>query len=177
MIANRSQSYNTAPIRDFINRYFNDTHLDSFCQDYFFEEVYNHFVRGMSKNQKINQLLDGCRRQPQGFEKLLDALQNRFQNNEEILRELAQVRSESAQAQSSHTRVREVPVAPSVKLFQKVEQMSHQEAPTGTSTVATGGPNDVSLDSTPSDPIVKETAKPPSGWSDKNKFFLVDSTN
>ncbi|MGB0383865.1 MAG: hypothetical protein ACPGWR_03495 [Ardenticatenaceae bacterium] len=48
-------------IRKLLNRVFDDANLDAFCQDYFFEEVYDKFGRGQGKQEKLNVLLGYCR--------------------------------------------------------------------------------------------------------------------
>lgn len=74
------QSY-TAQIRRALDIAFDDTELSAFCFDYF-RIVYDRFSRGMRKDDKISLFLDHCRREPTGFERLLDCVrQEYFQSN------------------------------------------------------------------------------------------------
>jgi hypothetical protein len=52
----------TAVIRQFLRKRFNDEELDALCFDYF-ADVQQDFTLGMTKGQKISLLLDHCRRQ------------------------------------------------------------------------------------------------------------------
>lgn len=67
---------NTSQIRQLLNQAFDDSGLDAFCQDYFYN-VYNQFGRGMRKDEKITLLLDHCRRH--GFDQLLHAIRNEYE--------------------------------------------------------------------------------------------------
>lgn len=62
-----------APIRRALTNAFDDVGLESFCLDYF-EAVYDQFTRGMHRNEKINLLLNHCRRSS-GFAWMLQAVQ------------------------------------------------------------------------------------------------------
>ncbi len=56
-------TFSTATYRQKLER-FSDTEIDAFCQDHFWE-VYNTFGRGQGRVEKINTLLDQCRRKPE----------------------------------------------------------------------------------------------------------------
>lgn len=62
-----------APIRRALTSAFDDVGLNSFCLDYF-EPVYDEFTRGMQRKEKIDLLLNHCRR-AKAFPFLLDAVQ------------------------------------------------------------------------------------------------------
>ncbi len=68
-----SGSYKLPNIRKFLDNALNDTELNTLCMDHF-PDVYNRFTDGQNKLQKINLLLDYCRRNIQ-FNTLLDAMQ------------------------------------------------------------------------------------------------------
>ncbi len=59
-----ASSYNPAVLRELLNAAFSDEELITLCFDRF-SEVYNNFSAGMSKGQKIQQLLDYCMRREQ----------------------------------------------------------------------------------------------------------------
>jgi nucleoside phosphorylase len=59
-----SSTYNLAALRELLNAAFSDEELMTMCFDRF-AEVYNNFSLGMSKGQKIQQLLDYCLRREQ----------------------------------------------------------------------------------------------------------------
>lgn len=63
-------AWNTSAIRDLLNAAFDDESLTYLCYD-FFPEVHQTFGGGMTKGQKIQQLLDYCKRQ----DRLADLLQ------------------------------------------------------------------------------------------------------
>ncbi|GAB4537170.1 MAG: hypothetical protein Kow0063_23550 [Anaerolineae bacterium] len=63
------QNYDIAEIRKLLGNAFDDPGLDSLCMDHF-PNVYNKFSRGMRKDEKINLLLDHCRRSPTSFNEL-----------------------------------------------------------------------------------------------------------
>ena len=63
-------SENLAEIREIVNRKYDDPELDALCLDHF-PEVYDKFTRGMRKDEKINLLLDYCRRDSERGDKLL----------------------------------------------------------------------------------------------------------
>ncbi len=67
--------HNTAAIRDLLNAAFGDEELTTMCFDRF-PTVYNNFGTGMSKGQKIQQLLDYCIRREQ-IPALLEQIQAR----------------------------------------------------------------------------------------------------
>lgn len=67
---------NTVIIREMIGSFFNDEELMSFCYDYF-PEVFRGFSVGMSKNQKIQLLLDYCERRDR-IEQLLTEVEYKF---------------------------------------------------------------------------------------------------
>ena len=67
-------SYKLPNIRKFLENAFNDTELKTLCMDYF-PEVENRLSDGMSKSQKINELLDYCKRNLQ-FPELLQAMED-----------------------------------------------------------------------------------------------------
>jgi DNA repair exonuclease SbcCD ATPase subunit len=69
---------NTAQIRRLLNTAFDDPGLDAFCLDYFYD-VFNHFSRGMRKDEKITLLLDHCRRTANGFEVLRRAARSEYE--------------------------------------------------------------------------------------------------
>lgn len=71
---NVDQSYTPAQIRRALTQYFHDPGFDAFSQDYF-PEVYQQFGRGMTKNEKIDLLLDYCRRTSDGWNNLITVLQ------------------------------------------------------------------------------------------------------
>ena len=52
----------TTFFRGKLGQKFDDVQLDAFCMDYFVE-VYERFARGMRRDEKINLLLDYCRRE------------------------------------------------------------------------------------------------------------------
>jgi hypothetical protein len=56
-------TFSTAAYRQKLER-FSDTEIESLCQDHFWE-VYNTFGRGQGRVEKINTLLDQCRRKPE----------------------------------------------------------------------------------------------------------------
>jgi hypothetical protein len=56
--------WNTAAIRDLVNAAFSDQQITTLCFDRF-RAVHDEFAPGMSKGQKIQQLLDFCVRQNQ----------------------------------------------------------------------------------------------------------------
>ena len=60
----QTEAYNTAAVRDLLNAAFSDDELMALCFDHF-REVYNNLSSGMSKGQKIQQLLDHCIRREQ----------------------------------------------------------------------------------------------------------------
>ncbi|GEM_PF-6408895 len=62
-------------VRRQLTQQFDDPGFDSFCMDYF-PQVFNKFGRGLRLDEKINLLLDYCRRTPARSQALLDALQN-----------------------------------------------------------------------------------------------------
>jgi hypothetical protein len=80
--------FSTAKIRRLLTDAFDDPGLDAFCQDYFYV-VYRNFSRGMQRTEKLNLLLDHCRRAPRGLESLLEALQEQFQGDETRLSAIA----------------------------------------------------------------------------------------
>ena len=51
----------TGFFRDKLKQQFDDVELDALCMDNFVE-VYDRFTRGMRRDEKINLLLDYCRR-------------------------------------------------------------------------------------------------------------------
>jgi hypothetical protein len=57
-------NFNTADVRQFLTDYFSDEELTTLCFD-FFPEVYNSFASGMSKNQKIQLLIEYAQRREQ----------------------------------------------------------------------------------------------------------------
>ena len=57
-------AYNSAALRELLNAAFSDEELTTLCFDHF-AEVFNNFSIGMSKGQKIQQLLDYCLRREQ----------------------------------------------------------------------------------------------------------------
>ncbi len=65
---------NLSAMRRKLDQRFDDAELDSFCMDYF-SAVYDKFGRGMRRDEKINLLLDYCRRVPSRYQQLLSALQ------------------------------------------------------------------------------------------------------
>lgn len=75
---NDPQHRNIPEIRKLLASAFDDATLDAFSLGYF-PEVYDRFSRGMRKDEKITLLLDHCRRQPAGFDELLDAVRNNRQ--------------------------------------------------------------------------------------------------
>ncbi|MEW5956395.1 MAG: hypothetical protein AB1801_01630 [Chloroflexota bacterium] len=87
---------NTAQIRRLLTTAFDDPGLDAFCQDYF-PTVFDRFSRGMRKDEKINWLLDHCRRKPTGFAQLIQALRDKYQTDEAMLRELEPLCPEALQ--------------------------------------------------------------------------------
>jgi len=66
---------NWAHIRDAIMMRFNDPQLDAFCMDNF-PDVYNRFSRGLQKDEKINMLIDHCRRSPIHGSRLIELINN-----------------------------------------------------------------------------------------------------
>ena len=56
-----------------LNQRFDDVRLDALCLDHF-PDVYDRFTRGMRKDEKINLLLDHCRRLPTEYQRLVEAL-------------------------------------------------------------------------------------------------------
>lgn len=153
-MSNKTQSYNIRNIRKFINKYFDDTSLETFCRDYFYE-VFNRFARGLRKNEKINLLLDHCRRRPNGFEKLFEALQEHYEDDDAMLSEFAKLYAQSTQSQSTHTRPFNPPKAAAAKQPQPVVQQPTPNAP-ATSSVTASGANNISSDNTASTPTMKE---------------------
>lgn len=67
-------SYKLPNIRKFLDKALSDVEFSTLCMDYF-EEVYNQFSEGQNKGQKINLLLDYCRRNLT-FPALLDAMKD-----------------------------------------------------------------------------------------------------
>ena len=61
-------------LRRRLNQVFDDPGLDAFCLDHF-PRIYDKFSRGMRKDEKINLLLDHCRREPARYQRLLAALE------------------------------------------------------------------------------------------------------
>ena len=53
--------FNTAAIRQLLFEAFSDEEINTFCFDYFLP-LYQNFAQGMSKSDKIQQLLDYCAR-------------------------------------------------------------------------------------------------------------------
>ena len=79
-----SQSYNLARLRKFLENALTDAEFNSLCMDHF-EPVYNKLADGMNKQQKINLLLDYCKRNgklPELLEAMKEANQEQFQNYE-----------------------------------------------------------------------------------------------
>ena len=74
-----SPEHDTAAIRRLLFDAFSDEELMTFCFDHF-QSIYQDFVSGMSKSEKIQRLLDYCARHGQ-FERLLDLVreQNPYQ--------------------------------------------------------------------------------------------------
>lgn len=66
-----------APIRRALTNAFDDIGLESFCLDYF-ESIYDQFTRGMHRNEKINLLLNHCRRSS-GFAWMLQAVEQEIE--------------------------------------------------------------------------------------------------
>lgn len=62
----------TKPLRDRLARY-DDVELDALCMDYF-PKVYDQFGRGMRRDQKINLLLEYCRRDATAAARLTQVL-------------------------------------------------------------------------------------------------------
>lgn len=60
-------------MRQQLNRRFDDPGLDGFCLDHF-AQVYDRFSRGMRKDEKITLLIDHCRRAPDQWARLQQAL-------------------------------------------------------------------------------------------------------
>jgi CHAT domain-containing protein len=60
-------------MRQQLNRRFDDPGLDGFCLDHF-GQVYDRFSRGMRKDEKITLLIDHCRRAPDEWARLQQAL-------------------------------------------------------------------------------------------------------
>jgi hypothetical protein len=77
-----TQTYNIGKIRKFLENAMNDTELNTLCMDHF-EDVYNRFTDGQNKPQKINLLLDYCKRNLK-FNRLLEEMQEI--NNEQFER-------------------------------------------------------------------------------------------
>ncbi len=63
-------------LRSQLKQMFDDPELDAFCMDNY-PKIYDKFGRGMDRNEKINLLLDYCRRLPKGYEQLLIALEEK----------------------------------------------------------------------------------------------------
>jgi len=61
-------------LRRRLNQAFDDPGLDAFCLDHF-PEVYDKFSRGMRRDEKINLLLDHCRRDPAHYRQLFALLE------------------------------------------------------------------------------------------------------
>lgn len=57
-----SEQVSTAELRQLLNRTFNSEEIDTLCFDYF-RPVYEQFTAGMSKDQKIQELIAYCERQ------------------------------------------------------------------------------------------------------------------
>lgn len=66
--------YNTAPIRELLQKIFTDEELNIFCYDYF-RLVHEQFASGMSHSGKIQLLIEHCHKFEE-FEKLLALLKN-----------------------------------------------------------------------------------------------------
>lgn len=81
------EEHGTAQIRQALKTAFDDTDLDSFCLDYFWQ-LYDKFGRGMRKDEKISLLLAYCHRQPNGFQKLLNAVRQTHNSLGEALNPL-----------------------------------------------------------------------------------------
>jgi hypothetical protein len=58
---NNHRNYITRNIRELLQAAFSDSDLGALCLD-FFPELYDQFTVGMNRNDKINHLLDYCRR-------------------------------------------------------------------------------------------------------------------
>lgn len=67
----------TAQIRQKLEMAFDDSGLSAFCLDYF-PELYDRFSQGMRKDDKITYLVDYSRRQPTGFETLLEYVRKEY---------------------------------------------------------------------------------------------------
>jgi hypothetical protein len=65
---------NLDTVRRRLNRQFDDPELDAFCMDHF-PTVFDKFSRGLRKDEKINLLLDHCRREPARYQQLLAVLE------------------------------------------------------------------------------------------------------
>lgn len=65
-------AYSTADLRQHLAR-FDDVGIDKVCLDYF-PEVYDQFSRGMRRDEKINNLLDHCRRHSGAYARLVELL-------------------------------------------------------------------------------------------------------
>lgn len=150
-MTNKQPSYKTRPIRQFIIKYFDDTGLEEFCEEHFYK-VFNRFARGLRKNEKINLLLDHCRRKPNGFDKLFSALHEHYEDNDAMLSELAGLYAQSTQSQSTYTRSFNPPKAAAAK---PVAQQPTQNVP-ATSSDPASITNNVSSDNTPSTPTIKK---------------------
>jgi hypothetical protein len=64
--------YALADLRAHLDR-LGDVEIDELCLDYF-PEVYDQFSRGTRRDEKINFLLDHCRRNPEAYVRLVDRL-------------------------------------------------------------------------------------------------------
>ncbi|MFX1411730.1 MAG: hypothetical protein ACFFA6_15370 [Promethearchaeota archaeon] len=71
-MTNNAPSSDIGEIRDLLTTAFDDVQLDSFCMDCY-PEVYDRFTRGMTKDEKINWLLDPARRRGE-LASLLDTI-------------------------------------------------------------------------------------------------------
>lgn len=72
--AEAGSPWNTNAIRDLLTTAFDDTALTALCFDYF-QPVYEEFAAGMTRSQKIQRLLDYCRRYGQ-VEELLGRIKD-----------------------------------------------------------------------------------------------------
>ena len=65
-------SFDTAKLREFITRAFNDDDFSAFCFDYF-QDTYERFASGTTRSMKIHYLIEDCYRQDR-LEQLLSLL-------------------------------------------------------------------------------------------------------
>lgn len=102
--------YNLRELRILLNTVFDDTDLDAFCLDYV-AEVYDKISRGQNKTEKLNTLLDYCRRTQARFDRLLRGMYecnepefHAFLHDKEPKTDTTPLKINTVQANYTHTK-------------------------------------------------------------------------